>query len=119
MLEIRDAKGNKLSEAEYLEWTLQQNSKNKENNEIREGILKYFKERDCVTMVRPVFDDKDLKQLNKINNLALRKKFITKLNIIREKILDKCPPKQLNGTNLTIRMFCNLAQQYTEAINEG
>ena len=82
-------------------------------------MLNYFKERDCVTIVRPVFDVKDLNRLNSIPSRALRSEFLSKLNIIREKILTKCQPKQINGINLTIRMFCNLARSYVQAINEG
>ena len=118
-LEIRDPKGNRITEAEYLEQALIQNSQIKTNQEIRESMLNYFKERDCITMVRPVFLEKDLNRLNSIPNRALRKQFLSKLNLIRQKILTKCPPKQINGVNLTIRMFCNLTQSYVQAINDG
>ena len=59
--------GEEISSKEYLELCLKNKRCGKgtnENNVIRENIIKFFPERDCVTLVRPVDSENDLKELN-------------------------------------------------------
>jgi len=34
-------------------------------------------------------------------------------------VLTKCSPKQINGVNLTVRMYCMMVKRYVDAINSG
>ena len=46
-----------------------------ENNLIRENIIKYFKERECITLPRPVEQEEDLHKLNEIRFDQLKPNF--------------------------------------------
>lgn len=45
-------------------------------NRIRRLILNFFKDRDCYTMVRPTEEEKDLQNMQKMNDEKLRPEFI-------------------------------------------
>lgn len=45
-------------------------------NRIRRLISEFFVERDCFTMIRPVTDENDLKNLNQIKMEELRPEFV-------------------------------------------
>lgn len=57
-LELKE-NGRDISENEYLESRLSNFSKstNERNKKVREALLKYFQQRDLLTMVRPVEDE--------------------------------------------------------------
>lgn len=79
VLDIRDKYGKSVSSKEYLDNALQDetaHSKASEpNRRIRKSLLMFFKDRDCMTMVRPVTDESELKQLNQLPFNKLRKEF--------------------------------------------
>lgn len=68
VLEPTDRNGRKLKPNEYLEDVLfEQNSavKTDENvKKIRRALTKYYKDRDCLTLVRPASEERDLQNLN-------------------------------------------------------
>ena len=68
---------------------------------------------------RPVVEEDDLRRLNTLPKSKLRKEFVTQLNFLKDKILTKSTPKQLNGVNLNSRMYCSMVQSYVEIINKG
>ena len=115
-LELKDNQGNAISASEYLEHALQKNS-TADNDEVRSALLNYFKERDCVTLERPVKTEQQLQMVNQLRHEDIRQIFKNKLYVLRDKIINHCRPKQLNGVNLTPLMFCNMLQNYLEAIN--
>lgn len=39
---------------------------NEDAKKVRRALLSYFKDRDCMTMVRPVREERDLQRLNDI-----------------------------------------------------
>ena len=117
-LEIRDKSGKAISSSQYLENALRTHVKG-DNMKIRQGLMNFFKERDCVTLVRPVFDEKELQQLNNLPLTKIRPEFLNGLNLIRSKILAKCKPNQINGVNLSPEMYCAMVQKYIQAINLG
>lgn len=88
------------------------------SKKIREAIITFFKFRDCVTMVRPTHDEKDLQDLDK-HPEKIREEFLVELNRIREKIYQQCGPKQLNGVNMTSKMYILMAKSFVEKINQN
>ena len=96
--------GEEITSNEYLELCLRnKNSKNSmENNLIRENIIKFFKERECITLPRPVDEEKDLHKLNEIPFCKLkpnfREEFLNLKKIIYEKAkIKKIGNKKING----------------------
>ena len=65
VLDIEDRNHRKVTPREYLENALHEESQfaksNEVNKKIRKSLLQFFKDRECLTMVRPVNDESDLK----------------------------------------------------------
>ena len=122
-LELQDDHHRTINPTQYLENALRDQTaiskSNEQNRKIRNALLNFFKTRDCVTMVRPVVEEDDLKNLNKLPNHKLRKEFTAQLKALKEKILSESEPKQLNGTNLNARMFCGMLRNFIDSINQG
>eukprot|EP01022_Parablepharisma_sp_SALTPOND_P029652 TRINITY_DN742_c1_g1_i13.p2 TRINITY_DN742_c1_g1~~TRINITY_DN742_c1_g1_i13.p2 ORF type:complete len:1190 (+),score=82.88 TRINITY_DN742_c1_g1_i13:407-3976(+) len=88
-------------------------------NEIRGKLSTFFKERDCVTLVRPVSDEKMLRSIDKLPYETLRPEFRTKIELLVKKVYCNVKPKAINGQPLTGEMFANLLEQYVAAFNGG
>ncbi len=75
-LQLVDAKGDPVSTKEYLEGALHLQKGVSEaaamKNKIRKAITNYFKERDCVCMVRPLTDETNLQSLEELEIDDLR-----------------------------------------------
>jgi len=88
-------------------------------NEIRGKLTTFFKERDCITLVRPVTDENNLKKIDKIPYESLRPEFRSKMEILIKKIFNNLQPKIIDGQPLTGEMFGALLEQYVNAFNTG
>jgi hypothetical protein len=86
--------------------------------QIRESILTFFKFRDCVTMVRPADSENDLQNLNEATE-NIRPEFNREVNRIRDKIFNNCGAKQLQGMNMTSRMYITMVESFVGSINNG
>lgn len=64
-LELKE-NGRDITENEYLESRLSNFSRstNERNKRVREALVKYFQQRELLTMVRPVEDEMNLRKLN-------------------------------------------------------
>lgn len=64
-LELKE-NGRDITENEYLENRLSNFSKstNEKNRKVREALLKYFQQRELLTMVRPVDDESLIKKMD-------------------------------------------------------
>ena len=118
---IHPETGEEISSKEYLELCL----KNKrcvgsnENNIIRENIIKFFPERDCVTLIRPVDSEQDLKRLNTIPYNNLKPEFKMEFKKLKDKIFKEALPKKLNGKKLTGPALATLIEEFVKVINSG
>lgn len=81
--------------------------------------MNFFRERDCITMVLPCFDEKDIKRLDTLPKDSIRPEFNSQVNKIRNKIFTQCGPKKLNGTYLNSRMYLKMVAEYVKSINSG
>jgi hypothetical protein len=131
--------GRKLSAREYLESALQPEDGLSEaveaRNSVRMLLRTFFPERDCVTMVRPVADEKALMGLGQgggggggqggaggvsaADMAALRPEFLTQVDVLRRKIFTAARPKSLYGKPLTGAMLASLAAAYVTALNSN
>lgn len=123
VLELRDVRGNQVGPAQYLDSALCDvahiRNLSQESKNIREGIVNFFRERDCITMVIPCTDEKDLRRLESLPPTAIRPEFHAQVNKIREKIFTQCGPKRLNGSYISSRMYVKMLQEYVNSINSG
>ena len=114
--------GEEISSKEYLELCLKnkrsENGSN-ENNVIRQNIIKFFPERDCVTLVRPVDNENDLKNLTNIPYNSLKPEFKMEFKKLKDKIFKEALPKKLNGKKLTGPALATLIEEFVKVINSG
>ncbi|CAJ1346669.1 unnamed protein product [Effrenium voratum] len=111
-LDITDESGSPISEKEYLERALQL-----EKNKLREVIKDLFRERDCVTVVRPVADEADLRNIQKLPYEKLRPQFRSQVEAFVKKVYTFLKPKKIDGATVSGSMFVDLASEYCKAIN--
>eukprot|EP00826_Nyctotherus_ovalis_P004957 TRINITY_DN11100_c0_g1_i11.p1 TRINITY_DN11100_c0_g1~~TRINITY_DN11100_c0_g1_i11.p1 ORF type:complete len:477 (+),score=117.25 TRINITY_DN11100_c0_g1_i11:233-1663(+) len=126
-LRLVDASQQAINDRQYLENVLRPVDPDKYpdpeqaalKNEIRGKLSTFFKERDCVTLVRPVNDEKMLKAVDRIPYESLRPEFRSKMELLVKKVYCNLKPKSINGQPLTGEMFANLMEQYVSAFNGG
>lgn len=122
-LRLQDQHCNEISSKQYLENALKEQKGTsdavEQKNKIRRLIGNYFKEKDCYTMVRPTEQEKDLQNVQQLEDSHLRPEFLSQMQLLRNKVFKRIRPKQLNGRSLTGLMFVELCQAYTESINAG
>ena len=122
-LQLKNKEGVPITSKEYLEYSLEFQQGNSEviknKNEIRKMVKEYFPKRDCVTLVRPLLEEGNLQNLEKMDVTKLRKEFIEQVNYLRKVVLNSINPKKLNGQELSGEMFINLLNSYVNMINEG
>lgn len=53
----------------------------------------FFKERDCVTMIRPLTKEDELQNLDKMNLDELRGEFVEQIMVLKRKVIHKIKPK--------------------------
>lgn len=122
-LELTDSFGNPISSKKYLELALEQAKGNSESaeskNKIRKLLKHFFRQRDCLTLVRPVEKESDLQQLESLSDSALRLEFLTQAKKTRRHVLTKTPVKRINKTELNGAAFLHYAQAIVASINQG
>ena len=119
---IHPETGQEISSKEYLELCLKNKrcgKGSKDNNVIRQNIIKFFPERDCVTLVRPVDSEDDLKKLNSIPFNKLKPEFKMEFKSLKDKIFKEALPKKLNGKKLTGPALATLIEEFVKVINSG
>lgn len=114
--------GEEISSNEYLEICLRKKISGKnsqENNLIRENIVKYFKQRECVTLPRPVESEEDLKNLMNLKLENLKPSFKFEFLNLKNKIYKESKPKKINGKKLTGTALADIIQEFVNSINDG
>jgi hypothetical protein len=101
--------GEEIGLAEYLEGALEErpgsSARVKENNRIRRSFKALFRDRMCATLVRPVNEEAQLKQLPSLSEAELRPQFVTEMAAIRSDTLRAVKPKQLFGKTVSAPML--------------
>lgn len=96
-LQMVDQQGNSINPKQYLENALELqrglSDSVEQKNRIRRMIKHFFKERDCMTMVRPVESEGDLQKLDTLQDSQLRGEFVSQLREARSKIFKRVRPK--------------------------
>lgn len=115
-----DENGAEISEKEYLESALQsKHGHDDAKNKLRETIKDLFRSRDCVTMARPVVDEADLRNIQKLPYESLRPQFRTQVEAFVNKVYKSLKPKKIDGSLVSGSMFVNMASEYCKAINNN
>ena len=74
-----------------------------------------------MTLVRPVEEETDLINLGSADLTFedLRPEFQQKAEVLKAKVFDECPLKEMYGKALTGKVLAGLVESYVEAINKG
>lgn len=122
-LQLVDTHGDPITSKEYLEMALAPakgfSDAVEEKNRIRRLLTSFFSDRDCITMVRPLKDEKALQQLEEKELDELRPEFYEQVINLRKVITGKMKPKQMHGKILTGQMYAELVKTYVESVNSG
>ena len=114
--------GEAISSNEYMELCLRKkiSGKNsKDNNIIRENILKYFKYRECITLPRPAETEDELRNLGRIKLDQLKSSFKYEFINLKNKIYKDAIPKVINGKKMNGVAIVNLLKEFVYSINNG
>ena len=114
--------GEEISSNEYLEICLRNKISGKnsnENNIIRENIVKYFTERECVTLSRPIDEEIKLQKLNTISFDKLKSNFREEFLSLKHKVYQDSKPKRVNGRNINGPKLVELLISFVNSINKG
>ena len=83
-LQLKNTEGQPITSKEYLEKSLELQKGSSEfiqnKNHIRNLVKEYFPTRDCVTLVRPLTEEGNLQNLEKMDASRLRIEFIDQVN---------------------------------------
>ena len=111
-----------ISSNEYLELCLRNKISGKnsnENNLIRQNILKYFKDRECITLPRPVDSEENLQNLDKIPFNQLKTNFRKEFLVLKEKVYYTSKPKVINRKRINGAILADLLIAFVDSINSG
>lgn len=79
-LQLVDTEGVKMQAREYLERALEElkgsSDTTHQKNKTRRQFKEFFRQRDCVTMVRPVEQESHLQSLSEMEDSQFRKAFL-------------------------------------------
>ena len=122
-LQLQDSGGNQITSREYLEHTLKDVNSTGEQatqkNKVRETIRNLFRERDCMTMVRPVADERHLRNIQALPYEALREPFRRQAEDFVQRVYTNLRPKMVGGTPVNGAMLAVMAMEYCNAINNS
>jgi hypothetical protein len=120
--DLKKLENEKISRDDYMEQCLKERfgGKNKDEiNVIKENLIKYFKERECVTLPRPVEEEKDLIMLKKMNLPSLQEDFRDEFILLKNKIYNTSKAKEINGKIINGPMIVYLLRKFVGEINSG
>lgn len=126
VLDLRDESGKPLSPDEYLENALRAQplaGPNRERSqaafEVRECLMKFFPSRHCATLVQPVIEEEDLRNLAQLPYEKLRQEFRGVFESVQDQLLRlaQVSPKAIAGKPVGAASVVGLLRKLVEALN--
>ena len=120
-LKLADDCGEPISPNQYLENSLESVEGDSQEavakNEIRKTLKEFFRERECFTFIRPVNQEKKLRNIQEVPYEELREEFRTQVETFVQRVLGKAKVKSIDGIELNGKALAQLLVGYVEAIN--
>lgn len=117
-LRLVDKEDKPITTKQYLENALNLET-NEEKTKIRKAIKDNFKIRDCFTLIRPVENEKDLRNLEELSKYEFRDEFLNQCEILRTRVFSQLEPKSLNGKILSGNNLVSFLTDVIKAVNSG
>ena len=118
-----EREGREITPKEYLDDALGERPGNsariRSRNEIRRAFRTLFRDRSCVTLVRPVHEEEDLRILSTLDSSRLRPEFVSQLHSLFQQVFASAGIKTVFGDAVTGAMLVSLVNNYVGAINGG
>ncbi|CAI5715558.1 unnamed protein product [Peronospora effusa] len=122
--------GNALTANQYLEKALdarvisataseRTRLRQEERNRTRASIRALFGRRECMTLVRPVTNERDLRRAADLPDAELRSEFVEQMSTVRHRLLSSVRVKELLGKVMHGPQVAQLARCYTSTMNSG
>ena len=87
-LQLVNEEGDDITSKEYLERALtEKGSVDDQKNEVRRALKRYFKDRQCCTMIRPLTNEEELQNLEALPLEELRAEFVEQVVHLRRSVL--------------------------------
>lgn len=86
---------------------------------IRESIIKYFPDRECVTLPRPVEKEEDLRNLKYIPFENLKPNFRLEYSELKNKIFKETKCKRFKGKAMNGPTLANFIIAFIDSMNNG
>lgn len=119
---IHPETGEEISSKEYLELCLNKKSlgrNSSENNIIRDNIIKYFHDRDCFTLPRPIDNEDNIKNLINQPFESLNSEYKIEFMNLKNEVFKNSKIKKFKGKRLTGKSLYELINTFVDAINSG
>ena len=92
---------------------------NDEMNMIKESLVKYFKNRECVIMPCPVNNEKELPLLKKMYLDELNDDFQNEFNVLKKKVYETSQSKLINSKKINGPILVYLLKLFINEINSA
>ena len=105
----------------YMDQCLKErfDGKNKDEiNVIKENLIKYFNQRECVALPKPVEEDKDLIMLKRMPFNELQENFRNEFLILKDKVYNSSKAKIINGKIINGPTIAYLLDKIVKEIND-
>lgn len=129
-LQLLDDEGRQITSKQYLERALADYvtqgdvservaAEVKEKNAVKQVLRRFFRERDCCTVFRPVVDEEHLQRLDEVPLRQLRQEFVDQITELKKSVLSNIRLKKIHGQVLDGRQWYELVNQCVNALNSG
>ena len=120
-LQLVDQEGSPITSNEYFDGCLrpveETGEESKQKNVIRKTLREFFKERECFTFVRPVNQEKKLRNIQEVPFEDLRREFKDQINYFVERVYNTAKVKMIDGTAVNGKLLSSLLEVYVDSIN--
>mmetsp|Transcript_3676 Transcript_3676/g.9339 ORF Transcript_3676/g.9339 Transcript_3676/m.9339 type:complete len:787 (-) Transcript_3676:103-2463(-) len=128
ILNLEDESGQPISADEYLDKALQAKplagvdaERSRAAREVRESLIKFFDQRNCVTFVQPTIDEEKLRSLPTVPYTDLRADFRKQLETLQDKLGKDAAmrPKTVAGQVVGGAALAALLRKLVDALNSN
>jgi len=131
--QLQDERGRPIAAEEYLEKALHESHPEREvtrtdqqergraAREVRQNVLKFFRDRSCAALAKPVREESQMQRLKDLPYDSLSSEFHVSVESLRSRLIDTClaNPKAVGGQPLGCFTFTCLLRHLTMSMNEG
>ena len=115
-LQLTSADGSAVDSDAYMEESLKG-----DKDDARAHLRRYFVDRGCATLIRPVTEESQLQNLNELGDAALRPEFVAAAQALHARIMNATARRPLSHADVMLSgsMLGTVVARYVSAVNDG